>query len=58
MGIIWGEQDTWQVLDWAHRLHRTISGSQLTVIPECGHFAMEDRPAQVAAALITGINRS
>lgn len=47
--IIWGEKDAWQVVDWAHRLHAAIPGSQLHIVPECGHFAMEDKPETIAA---------
>ncbi|MEM7092612.1 MAG: alpha/beta hydrolase [Actinomycetota bacterium] len=50
--IIWGADDAWQVLDWAHRLHAAIPGSHLTVIEDAGHFCMEDRPDAVAAAIL------
>lgn len=50
--IIWGEQDAWQVPDWAHRLHAAIPGSALHVLPGCGHFAMEDRPESVADLVV------
>ncbi len=47
--ILWGENDTWQVPDWAYKLHDAIPGSSLRLLPECGHFAMEDRPDDIAA---------
>lgn len=53
--IIWGENDTWQVVDWAHRLHAAIPGSSLHVLPQCGHFAMEDKPREIAALVNTFI---
>jgi pimeloyl-ACP methyl ester carboxylesterase len=50
--LIWGADDAWQVVDWAHRLNAAIPGSDLEVIADCGHFAMEDQPEQVAASLL------
>ena len=47
--ILWGENDAWQVVDWAHKLHATIPGSKLHIVPECGHFAMEDKPEKISA---------
>ena len=46
--IIWGENDAWQVVDWAYKLHAAIPGSTLHILPECGHFAMEDKPAEIS----------
>ena len=50
--IIWGEQDAWQVVEWAHKLHAGIPGSILHVLPDSGHFAMADRPGALAALAI------
>lgn len=50
--LIWGEDDHWQVLDWAHRLHDAIPGARLHVLERCGHFAMEDRPEAIARYVI------
>ncbi len=49
--ILWGENDAWQVVDWAHKLHAAIPGSLLHILPECGHFAMEDRPGPISELL-------
>ena len=49
--ILWGEKDAWQVVEWAHKLHAAIPNSKLHIISECGHFAMEDKPAEIAALL-------
>lgn len=49
--ILWGENDEWQVIDWAHKLHAAIPGSRLHVIPDCGHFAMEDQPGRICELL-------
>ena len=51
--IIWGENDAWQTVDWAHKLQRAIPGSVLYIVPECGHFAMEDQPDRISALLIS-----
>ena len=51
--IIWGENDAWQLVDWAHKLHTAIPGSSLHVLAECGHFAMEDKPDAITELLTT-----
>jgi len=45
--IIWGGDDAWQVVAWAYKLHDAIPNSELHIIPECGHFAMEDKPEEI-----------
>lgn len=50
--ILWGADDAWQVVDWAHKLHAAIPGSRLHVLPKCGHFAMEDQPEKISELLI------
>ncbi|MHA1600956.1 MAG: alpha/beta fold hydrolase [Alphaproteobacteria bacterium] len=49
--ILWGENDGWQVVDWARKLHSAIPGSTLHILPECGHFAMEDKPEEIGRLL-------
>lgn len=56
--ILWGENDAWQVVDWAHKLHAAIPGSILRLIPECGHFAMEDQPEEINRLVISFINEN
>ncbi|MEO9903445.1 alpha/beta hydrolase [Nisaea sp.] len=53
--ILWGADDCWQVVDWAHKLHAAIPGSCLHVLPECGHFAMEDQPERIGELVIAFI---
>ena len=55
--IIWGEDDAWQVVSWAHKLHEAIPGSELHALKDCGHFAMEDQPEQIAALLVEFLKR-
>lgn len=50
--ILWGEEDAWQIVDWAHKLHTAIPGSTLHVLPNCGHFAMEDQPEVISSLII------
>ncbi|MBA2534540.1 MAG: alpha/beta hydrolase [Rubrobacter sp.] len=49
--ILWGEQDAWLSPTIAERLHELIPGSDLVLLPETGHFAMEDNPNEVARIL-------
>ena len=46
--ILWGDDDEWQPVDYAHRLGRDIPGAVVHVIPDAGHFLMEDNPGEVA----------
>lgn len=50
--IIWGTDDGWQVVNWAHKLNEAIPGSELHIVPDCGHFAMEDKPKEVTEKLL------
>ena len=47
--LIWGGDDAWQVVDWAHRLHADIPGSRLHVLENCGHLVPEDQPEKLLA---------
>ena len=49
--IVWGESDAWLAPSLAQRLHDIIPTSDLVLLPETGHFAMEDSPREVAEAL-------
>lgn len=46
--LIWGEGDTWQRVEWGRKLQAAIPGSRLHVVPDGGHFLMEDSPQEVA----------
>lgn len=50
--LIWGADDAWQVLDWAHRLNEAIPNSKLEVLEECGHFSPEDQPKKISDLLV------
>ncbi len=53
--IIWGEEDAWQVTDWAYKLHAAIPNSTLHILPDCGHFAMEDQPDKISKLILSFI---
>jgi pimeloyl-ACP methyl ester carboxylesterase len=57
VSIIWGEQDAWLDPALAERLHELIPTSDLLVLPETGHFAMEDSPQHITAALLDFFTR-
>lgn len=46
--ILWGGSDEWQPTSYAERLAQDIPGSALHILPEAGHFLMEDKPEEVA----------
>ncbi len=50
--IIWGEDDAWQVVAWAQKLHDAIPNAKLHILKDCGHFAMEDKPDEIGRHLV------
>jgi pimeloyl-ACP methyl ester carboxylesterase len=54
--ILWGENDEWQPVSYAYRLQSDIPGARLQVMPQAGHFLMEDAPETVAQQLVTFIH--
>lgn len=55
--LIWGADDAWQSVTWAHKLHQAIPGSELHVLADCGHFAMEDQPEKISALVVDFLKR-
>jgi pimeloyl-ACP methyl ester carboxylesterase len=49
--ILWGRQDPFQKPVYAEKLRDAIPGTRLTWIEEAAHWVMEEKPAEVAAAL-------
>lgn len=45
--IIWGQEDDWLDVSVGAELHRRIAGSEFVVLPDAGHFSMEDKPDEV-----------
>jgi pimeloyl-ACP methyl ester carboxylesterase len=50
--LVWGAQDAFFPVDWAREMVGTFPDARLAVIPEAGLFSHEERPAEVAAALL------
>lgn len=55
--LIWGANDAWQVVDWAHRLKSAIPESELDVVEDAGHFSLEDQPEEIAGLLVAFLDR-
>lgn len=56
--LLWGANDAWQVVDWAHKLNKAIPGSELDILEDCGHFSPEDQPEKIADLLISFFERN
>lgn len=54
--LIWGENDAWQVVDWAHRLHAAVPGSELSIVEGAGHFSVEDKPEEISQLIVDFLN--
>jgi len=50
--ILWGQQDRWQPTSYAQRLAADIPHAELVVVPDAGHFLMEDDPARVTREVL------
>jgi len=50
--ILWGAEDEWQPTSYARRLAEDIPGAQLHIVPQAGHFLMEDKPDVVADRVV------
>jgi len=50
--LVWGEEDSWLDPSIARRLHERLPDSELELIPQAGHFSIEDKPDEVARILV------
>jgi pimeloyl-ACP methyl ester carboxylesterase len=50
--LVWGENDRFFPVQWAREMLADFTDARLEVIPGAGLFAHEERPAEVAAALL------
>ncbi len=50
--LVWGEQDRFFPVQWAHDMVANFPNARLDVIQAAGLFAHEERPAQVAVVLL------
>ena len=55
--IIWGAQDEWQIIDWAHKLNQAIPGSELDIVDGGGHFCLEDKPQEISRLILDFLGR-
>ncbi|GAA4735802.1 alpha/beta fold hydrolase [Actinomycetospora chibensis] len=53
--LIWGAQDAFFPLRWAEQMVATFPRARLDVVPEAGLFVHEERPHEVAAALLRAV---
>ena len=49
--VVWGGEDEWLDPSQAEALAQKIPGSGLRLVPDAGHFVMEDAPERVAELL-------
>lgn len=50
--LVWGGHDAFFPVERAHEMVASFPDARLTVVPDAGLFAHEERPAEVAAALL------
>ena len=50
--LVWGEQDAFFPVAWAHEMVDTFPDARLAVIPNAGLFSHEERPEAVAEVLL------
>ena len=50
--FVWGDQDPFFPLKWAEEMVRTFPDARLHVVPGAGLFSHEERPLEVAQALL------
>jgi pimeloyl-ACP methyl ester carboxylesterase len=50
--LVWGDDDIFFPVAWAREMVDTFPDARLTVVPGAGLFAHEEKPAEVAAALL------
>jgi pimeloyl-ACP methyl ester carboxylesterase len=50
--IIWGASDKWVPVKVGRKLNKSISGSRLVILKNCGHVPQEECPAQTARLIV------
>jgi pimeloyl-ACP methyl ester carboxylesterase len=56
--VVWGADDLWQPVSYAERLCRDISGAELSVVPNAGHFLPEDAPDELTRKILDFLGRT
>jgi pimeloyl-ACP methyl ester carboxylesterase len=54
--LVWGRHDRFFPVGWAEEMVPTFTDARLEIIDDAGLFAHEERPAQVAQALLPVIS--
>jgi pimeloyl-ACP methyl ester carboxylesterase len=49
--LLTGREDGWSTPEQHRAMAAGIAGSQIAIVPDCGHMSMLERPAEVSAAL-------
>ena len=49
--VLTGREDGWSTPAQHAAMAAKIAGSELVIVPDCGHMSMLERPAEVSAAL-------
>ncbi len=49
--LLTGREDGWSPPAQHAAMHARIAGSQLVIVPDCGHMSMMERPSEVSVAL-------
>lgn len=56
--LVWGEHDPFFPVAWAHEMVGTFADARLHVVPGAGLFSHEERPAEVAEALLPTLTKA
>jgi pimeloyl-ACP methyl ester carboxylesterase len=55
--LVHGEQDTSVPVTQAVRAHELIAGSELRLIPECGHWVPREKPEELSRLVLDHLGR-
>ena len=56
--LVWGDEDAFFPVQWAEDMVSTFADARLAVIKGTGLFSHEERPAEVANALLSVLERA
>jgi haloalkane dehalogenase len=55
--VVWGAQDRFAGVSMARRFHEELTGSELLVLEDAGHFVWDDEPERTCQALVDFLTR-
>jgi haloalkane dehalogenase len=55
--IVWGEEDRFAGVQMAHRFHEELSGSEVVIFEDAGHFVWDEEPERATRALVDFLER-